>query len=54
MPMAVVLPAPFGPSKREKIAFRDLEVDAFERFDAVFVDFGELAEDEGLHKSRVA
>ena len=45
MPIAVVLPAPLGPSKRKKVALFDLEVDGFERFDAVFVDFGELAKD---------
>ena len=33
------------PQQREKIALLDLEVDGFERFDAVFVDFGELAKD---------
>ena len=53
MPMAVVLPAPFGPEQREEIALVDLEVDGLERFDAVFVDLGELAKDEGLHRSRV-
>ena len=40
--------------EREEIALLDLEIDAFERLDAVFVDLGELAEDEGVHRSRVA
>ncbi len=39
--------------QREKIALRDLEIDAFERLDAVLVDLGELAKDEGVHRSRV-
>jgi hypothetical protein len=39
--------------QREEIALGDLEVDGFERFDAVFVSLGELAKDEGLHRSRV-
>ena len=39
--------------QREEIALLDLEIDTFERLDAVFVDLGELAKDEGLHRSRV-
>ena len=42
-----------GTEQREKIALLHVEVDAFERLDAVLVDLGELAEDEGLHRSRV-
>ena len=41
------------PEQGEEIAFVDIQVDALERLDAVFVDLGELAKDEGLHKSRV-
>ena len=38
MPIAVVLPAPFGPEQREEIALIDLQIDGLERFDAVLVD----------------
>ena len=31
--------------QREKIAFIDFQVDGFKRFNAVFIDFGELSED---------
>ena len=53
MPIAVVLPAPFGPSSAKKSPSLDLEVDALERLDAVRVGLGQLAKDEGVHRSRV-
>ena len=54
MPMAVVLPAPLGPSSAKKSPFGHVKIDAFERHDPVLVDLGEVAQGEGLHKSRVA
>ena len=37
MPIAVVLPAPFGPSSAKKSPSLDVEVDALQRLDAVLV-----------------
>jgi hypothetical protein len=34
-----------GSQKRKKVAFLDFQVDGLERFDTVFVNFGELSED---------
>ena len=45
MPISGGFARTVGPEEREKIALLDLEVDGFERFDAVFVDFGELSKD---------
>ena len=39
--------------QREEIALVDVEIYRLERLDAVFVDLGELAENEGMHRSRV-
>ena len=45
MPIGRGLAGAVRAEQREKIALVDLEVDGLERFDAVFVDLGELAKD---------
>ena len=45
MPIAVVLPAPFGPSSAKKSPSRTDEVDAFERLDAVAIDLAQILDD---------
>jgi len=45
MPIAVVLPAPFGPKQREEITLLHVEIDALQRLNAVRVGLRELAQD---------
>ena len=40
--------------QREKIPFLDVKVDALQRLNAILVVLGELSQDEGMHRSRVA
>ncbi len=53
MPIRRGLAGAVWAQQREEIALVDVEIYRLERFDAVFVDLGELAEDEGMHRSRV-
>ncbi len=53
MPISGGLAGAVRAQQREEIALVDVEIYRLERLDAVFVDLGELAEDEGMHKSRV-
>ena len=45
MPIAVVLPAPFGPSSAKKSPSRTVEVYALQRFHAVGVDLAQILDD---------